>query len=67
MSDRCCYCQLCGQFFITSNSKEEALAESRALWGAHDPEKLIVVSGECFDQHQISGLEKITGIPACTH
>jgi hypothetical protein len=46
---RTCICATCGVSFQADLTEEEALAESRILWGGIPPEDRGVVCDECFD------------------
>lgn len=42
-------CAMCGETSESEVSDEEALAESKLLWGDIPPEKLAVICDDCFN------------------
>ena len=57
-------CSACGELFLSDRSNEEALAESRALWGDAEPSDLRIVCEECFYSRTIPEWEQATGMRA---
>ena len=57
-------CSVCGKFFLLGRSNEEALAESRALWGEVEPTSLQIACDECFHSRTIPEWEQATGMRA---
>jgi hypothetical protein len=57
-------CSVCGESFLSGRSNEEALAESRALWGEVEPTGLQIACDECFHSRTIPEWEQATGMRA---
>ena len=57
-------CFVCGELFLSDRSNEEALAESRALWGEVEPSDLQIACDECFYSRTIPEWEQATGMRA---
>jgi len=43
-------CMLCGQVYEKGWSEEEAMAESRAIWGQIPQQNLAVICDECWQK-----------------
>lgn len=43
-------CAACGETFNKGRSDEEALAESRLIWGATPPPEMCVICDDCFQK-----------------
>jgi hypothetical protein len=41
-------CAICGVVFESSRSNDEAMQESKALWGDYEPDDLAVICDDCF-------------------
>lgn len=47
-------CAACGETFESDKPDEEALAESKLLWGDLPPNDLVVICDDCFQRGVVS-------------